>query len=74
LTTTRYFAEFFGLKSTDREGIRRLMAQKAGVPYKERPDGTLSDDATEASPLPAPEAGAAVPVSTSPAPVAAANE
>jgi len=45
LTTTRYFAEFFGLKSTDREGIRKLMAQKAGVPYKERPEGTLSEDA-----------------------------
>ena len=74
LTTTRYFAEFFGLKSTDREGIRRLMAEKAGVPYKERPEGTLSDDATEASPLPAPESGAAVPASTSPSPVAAGNE
>ncbi len=74
LTTTRYFAEFFGLKSTDREGIRRLMAQKAGVPYKERPEGTLSDDVTEASPLPAPEAGSPVPASTSPAPVAAGNE
>src|SRR5207247_8536276 len=74
LTTTRYFAEFFGLKSTDREGIRRLMAEKAGVPYKERPEGTLSDDATEASPLPALESGAAVPVSTSPSPVAAGNE
>ncbi len=74
LTTTRYFAEFFGLKSTDREGIRRLMAEKAGVPYKERPEGTLADDATEASPLPAPESGAVVPASTSPSPVAAGNE
>jgi len=74
LTTTRYFAEFFGLKSTDREGIRRLMAEKAGVPYKGRPEGTLSDDATEASPLPAPESSAAVPASTSPFPVAAGNE
>ena len=74
LTTTRYFAEFFGLKSTDREGIRRLMAQKAGVPYKERPEGTLSDDTTEASPLPPPEAGGPVPVSTPPSPVAAGNE
>jgi len=74
LTTTRYFAEFFGLKSTDREGIRRLMAQKAGVPYKERPEGTLTDDATEASPLQTPEAGSPVPASTAPSPVAAANE
>lgn len=37
LTTTRYFAEFFGLKATDREGIRRLMASKAGIVYKEKP-------------------------------------
>lgn len=51
LTTTRYFAEFFGLKSTDREGIRKLMAQKAGVPYKERPEGTLSEDASEPTPI-----------------------
>lgn len=36
LTTTRYFAEFFGLKSTGREEIRRLMAEKAGVAYKEK--------------------------------------
>ena len=36
LTTTRYFAEFFGLKSTGREEIRRLMAEKVGVPYKEK--------------------------------------
>ena len=39
LTTTRYFAEFFGLKATDREGIRKLMAQKAGVTYKEKEIG-----------------------------------
>jgi segregation and condensation protein B len=49
LTTTRYFAEFFGLKSTDREGIRKLMAEKAGVAYKERPEGTPADDAPEAA-------------------------
>src|SRR5205823_13580608 len=49
LTTTRYFAEFFGLKSTDREGIRKLMAEKAGVAYKERPEGTPA----EAGPEPA---------------------
>jgi len=49
LATTRYFAEFFGLKSTDREGIRKLMAQKAGVPYTERTEATPTDD-------PAPEA------------------
>jgi len=62
LTTTRYFAEFFGLKSTDREGIRRLMAQKAGVPYKERPEET-PDDTSEApeapNELPPPESNEA---------------
>src|SRR5256712_13435321 len=40
LATTRYFAEFFGLKSTDREGIRKLMAHKAGRPDKYHPDPT----------------------------------
>src|SRR5207249_2116520 len=62
LTTTRYFAEFFGLKSTDREGIRRLMAQKAGVPHKERPEEP-PDDASEApagpDELPPPESNEA---------------
>jgi segregation and condensation protein B len=48
LTTTRYFAEFFGLKSTDREGIRKLMAEKAGIAYKERPEGAPSEDVPEA--------------------------
>ncbi|HYY48280.1 MAG TPA: SMC-Scp complex subunit ScpB [Thermoplasmata archaeon] len=47
LTTTRYFAEFFGLKSTDREGIRKLMAEKAGVAYKERPEDVPAEDAPE---------------------------
>ena len=37
LTTTRYFAEFFGLKSTNREGIRKIMAQRAGIVYREKP-------------------------------------
>src|SRR2546428_11031862 len=34
LTATRYFAEFFRLKTTDREGIRRPLARKAGGPHK----------------------------------------
>src|SRR2546429_6056954 len=62
LTTTRFFAEFFGLKSTDREGIRRLMAQKAGGPYKERPGGTPDDTSeTPEAPneLPSPESNEA---------------
>jgi segregation and condensation protein B len=34
LTTTRYFAEFFGLKTANREGVRKIMAERAGIPYK----------------------------------------
>ena len=37
LTTTRYFVEFFGLKAADREGIRRLLAEKAGVKFIPKP-------------------------------------
>jgi len=37
LTTTRYFVEFFGLKETNREGIRRLLAEKAGVKFTPKP-------------------------------------
>jgi segregation and condensation protein B len=72
LTTTRYFAEFFGLKSTDREGIRKLMAQKAGVPYTERSESPPDD-------VPATDAGigdagsAGVPAPRSPEPVATTN-
>ncbi len=54
LTTTRYFAEFFGLKARDREGIRKLMASKAGVTFREKP------------PEPAPQAEAEVPASGEP--------
>jgi len=38
LTTTRYFIEFFGIKASDREGIRRLLAEKAGVKFTPKPD------------------------------------
>ena len=74
LTTTRYFAEFFGLKSTDREGIRKLMAQKAGVPYKERSQGTPPAGATGEPSLPAPPAEIAVPAVSPPQTVAASTE
>jgi len=37
LTTTRYFVEFFGIKATDREGIRRFLAEKAGVKFTPKP-------------------------------------
>jgi segregation and condensation protein B len=71
LATTRYFAEFFGLKSTDREGIRKIMAQKAGVPYTEHSDPTSSEETREASRAgPAEAANLGVPAP----PTAAANE
>ena len=73
LATTRYFAEFSGLKSTDREGIRKIMAQKAGVPYTERSEETPADDLAPEASLPAPPPGDAVahPAAT---PAAAAND
>lgn len=37
LLTTRYFVEFFGVRTTDRDGIRRLLAERAGVKYVEPP-------------------------------------
>ncbi len=59
LTTTRYFAEFFGLKSSNREEIRRMMARNAGVAYKEKggpaePSRDESAPSAEALPPPAP--------------------
>ncbi len=51
LTTTRYFAEFFGLKTTNREGIRKIMAERAGIVYREKPP----ESEPEASPAPPPE-------------------
>ncbi len=59
LTTTRYFAEFFGLKSTGREEIRRMMAQKAGVPYKEKTDSAAAPEGDDG--LTVPEAAAPEP-------------
>jgi len=74
LSTTRYFAEFFGIKSTDREGIRKLMAQKAGVAYKERADGAPDEVATETTALPTAPTEDATPAGTTAAPLASANE
>lgn len=54
LTTTRYFAEFFGLKTTNRDGIRKIMAERAGIPYTEKPA-----EAEAPSDSPEPEASAA---------------
>ena len=52
LTTTRYFAEFFGLRETDREGIRRILAEKAGVKFtpKAEPRGTAQEPVAETTP------------------------
>lgn len=51
LTTTRYFAEFFGLKETSREGIRRILAEKAGVKFVPKQE---RESAPESPPEPAP--------------------
>ncbi len=66
LTTTRYFVEFFGLKETDREGIRRLLAEKAGVKFSPKPP-------TPEAPSVAPETARAAPPSgaSEPAPAGA---
>jgi segregation and condensation protein B len=49
LTTTRYFAEFFGLKATNREGVRKIMAERAGIAFKEKPP-----EAADVEPAPEP--------------------
>ena len=73
LTTTRYFAEFFGLKTTNREGIRKIMADRAGIVYRGKPaeveapgppaetppEGPAGPEAT------APPAGESSPITTS---------
>ncbi len=55
LATTRYFAEFFGLKATNREGVRKIMAERAGIPYKEKPP---EPEETPPAAEPEPDAGA----------------
>ena len=69
LTTTRYFSEFFGLKATDREGIRKLLAEKVGVAYTVKPkefeappeEAPPADAPAEALPPTGPEPQAAGP-------------
>lgn len=56
LTTTRYFAEFFGLKTTNREGIRKIMAERAGIVYREKP-AEVEPSAPAAEPAPDSSAG-----------------
>ena len=43
LTTTKYFVELFGLKASDREGIRRVLAEKAGVKFTPKPSSEAAD-------------------------------
>ena len=56
LTTTRYFIEFFGVRTTDREGIRRLLAERAGVPYVAPPEPDVPAAEAPAANGTAPEA------------------
>ena len=70
LTTTRYFAEFFGLKTTNREGIRKLMAERAGIVYKEKPPEPVEGETAPAvapEPSPSPPQGPAATVAPAPA-------
>jgi len=54
LTTTRYFVEFFGLKETNREGIRRILAEKAGVKFTPKAPPRQAEPETPAEPGPPP--------------------
>ncbi len=38
LTTSRHFPEFFGLRATARQDIKRLMAERAGIKGQEEPE------------------------------------
>ena len=69
LTTTRYFAEFFGLKSTNREGIRKIMAERAGIVFRGKPAEVEEAAVPEAPPNPSeqpPEAAAPAAAAESP--------
>lgn len=62
LTTTRYFAEFFGLKTTNRDGIRKIMAERAGIPYTEKPaEAEAPSDSREPEASAAPAAAVPTP-------------
>ncbi len=61
LTTTRYFAEFFGLRTTNREGIRKIMAERAGIPYKEKSEEPAPTEAPPVEPAAPPAQGPAEP-------------
>ncbi len=68
LTTTRYFAEFFGLKTANREGVRRIMAERAGIAYKEKaPEAVEEPVPTEEAAVPSPESASPGPSAETPA-------
>ncbi len=64
LTTTRYFAEFFGLKTTNREGIRKIMAERAGITYKEKSEESPPAESQPAEPTVPPPQGPTEPEAT----------
>lgn len=55
LTTTRRFAEYFGIASTRPEEIRRFLEQKLGVSPSVASPGTPGPDGGPAPPAPGPE-------------------
>ncbi|MFA5896104.1 MAG: SMC-Scp complex subunit ScpB [Thermoplasmata archaeon] len=68
LTTTRYFAEFFGLKTANREGVRKIMAERAGIPYKGKSAQTVEELAPSGEPTaPSPDSPPADPSAEAPA-------
>jgi segregation and condensation protein B len=56
LTTTRRFAEYFGIASTRPEEIRRFLGQKLGVAPSVAPPATAAEPDTPAEPAPVPTA------------------
>jgi len=68
LATTRYFAEFFGLKTTDREGIRRIMAEKAGIAYTERGTAEVAEPGAAPEDVERPAADSGPPAAEVPGP------
>ncbi len=47
LTTTSYFAQYFGLESTDKQKIRERLAQKLGIPLSAIPPAPTEDPAVD---------------------------
>ena len=73
LTTTRRFAEYFGIASTKPEEIRRFLEQKLGVAPSVPPAGPAPPTAPEEG-APAPPTGPEVPPDSPPADAPPENE